>query len=109
MVKMKKHLDLLGMTVTDRVTGFSGAVVSVIFDLYGCIQALVHPGLDQEGKIRSSEWFDVNRLKVTSETPVMERDRGSISSRKVSRMAIRGRPSDRLSTRLDWMEGQWWR
>ena len=75
MVKMKKHLDLLGMTVTDRVTGFSGAVVSVIFDLYGCIQALVHPGLDQEGKIRSSEWFDVNRLKVTSETPVMERPR----------------------------------
>lgn len=73
MVNLKKHLDLLGMPVEDRVTGFKGIVTSVGFDLYGCIQAIVHPGMDKEGKLSEVHWFDVNRLKVTADRPVMER------------------------------------
>jgi hypothetical protein len=72
-MKIKKHLDLLGMKVEDRVTGFSGVVASICFDLYGCIQAAVNPGIDKDGKPKDSHWFDVNRLKVTSDEPVMNR------------------------------------
>jgi hypothetical protein len=68
-----KHLDLLGMRVEDRVTGFKGVVSTVSFDLYGCIQAVINPGTNADGKLQDSQWFDVNRLKVTDLTPVMER------------------------------------
>jgi hypothetical protein len=73
MVNLKKHLDLLGMQVEDRVTGFRGVVASVSFDLYGCIQAIVHPGRDADGKLMDQIWFDVNRLKTVSSDPVMPR------------------------------------
>ena len=75
MVNLQKHLNLLGMRVRDRVTGFTGVVATVGFDLYGCIQAIVNPGADADGKLRDSQWFDVNRLEVTEAKPVMERPR----------------------------------
>ncbi len=59
------------MSVEDNITSFKGIVTSVSFDLYGCIQAVVNPGLDREGKPRDSHWFDVSRLKVTSKKPKM--------------------------------------
>ena len=52
MVNLTKHLNLLGMRVEDRVTGFKGVVATVGFDLYGCIQAVVNPGTDADGKLR---------------------------------------------------------
>ncbi len=73
MVNLKKHLDLLGMRVEDRVTGFRGVVSSVGFDLYGCIQAIVNPGQDKDGKLMEQVWFDVNRLRVLAAEPVMPR------------------------------------
>jgi hypothetical protein len=73
MVNLKQHLDLLGLRVEDRVTGFAGVVTSISFDLYGCIQAIVNPGVGEAGAIRDSQWFDVNRLQVKDTTPVMER------------------------------------
>lgn len=59
-----EHLKLLGCVVKDKITGFEGVVATVSFDLYGCIQAVVNPGVDKEGKLRDQVWFDVNRLKV---------------------------------------------
>jgi len=47
LVAIQKHLDLLGHKVTDRVSGFTGVVTSIGFDLYGCIQAVVTPGADK--------------------------------------------------------------
>ncbi len=73
MVNVQNHLNMLGMKVKDRVTGFSGVVSSVAFDLYGCIQAIVNPGADKEGKLMDSCWFDISRLEITSKTPVMNR------------------------------------
>lgn len=73
MLSINKHLDMLGMRVMDRVTGMEGVVTSVGFDLYGCIQAIVHPGLDKEGKAKDSLWFDVGRLEQTNDVPVMPR------------------------------------
>lgn len=66
-----KHMALLGMRTVDKVTGFKGVVTSVAFDLYGCVQALVHPGIDEAGKFGEQAWFDVARLTVISLTPVM--------------------------------------
>lgn len=73
MIYVKEHLNLLGFTVQDRVTGFCGVVTTIGFDLYGCIQALVNPGVDKDGKCREQTWFDVNRLNVLSPNPVMDR------------------------------------
>lgn len=67
-----KHLSLLGLRVRDKVTGFEGVVTTVGFELYGCVQAVVHPGLDKDGKPRDSTWFDVSRLTILSDTPVMD-------------------------------------
>jgi hypothetical protein len=65
------HLAMLGVHVKDRVTGFTGVVTSVCFDLYGCIQATVHPGLDAQAKMGESLWFDVNRLQLADGGRVM--------------------------------------
>lgn len=61
---LQRHVDLLGCHVCDRVTGFSGVVTSVGFDLYGCVQAIVQPKATGED-LKDSRWFDVNRLEVT--------------------------------------------
>jgi hypothetical protein len=65
------HLGMLGFRVKDRVTGAEGIVTSVSFDLYGCVQAIVNPGLDKDGKQRDQFWFDIARLETTSDGPVM--------------------------------------
>lgn len=71
-MEIKKHLELLGLRVKDRVTGMEGVVATVGFDLYGCVQAIVNPGMDKDGKLRDSLWFDVIRLEVMDRTPVMK-------------------------------------
>jgi hypothetical protein len=68
---MKKHLEFLGKRVKDKVTGIEGVVTSISFDLYGCIQGLVHPGLDETGKQKELYWYDITRLEITSSVPVM--------------------------------------
>ncbi len=72
MVNIKKHMALLGLRVEDRVTGMKGVVASISFDLYGCVQAIVNPGLGKDGKLSDQIWFDVSRLKVLDKKPVMQ-------------------------------------
>lgn len=83
MSNIEKHLSLLGLQVKDRVTGMTGIVVSVSFDLYGCVQAIVHPGLTPDGKPAEQHWFDIARLDVRSNTPVMPQpdydDQGAVA------------------------------
>ena len=71
MENVQKHLSILGLRVTDKVSGIVGVVTSVTFDLYGCVQTLVHTGVDKEGKLRDQVWFDIARLEVVSSEPVM--------------------------------------
>lgn len=71
MENVQKHLSILGLKVRDRVTGIEGVVTTVTFDLYGCVQTLVHTGVDKEGKLREQVWFDIARLKAVSSVPVM--------------------------------------
>lgn len=67
-----KDLELLGLKVRDRITGFSGVVGSVCFDLYGCVQAVVSPPIDDKGTLPDGKWFDTSRLEVLDPVPVME-------------------------------------
>jgi hypothetical protein len=72
MEKIAAHMDLLGRKVKEKITGVEGTVTSVCFDLYGCIQACVHQGVDGTGKIREQNWFDVSRLEVIPSDRVMD-------------------------------------
>src|SRR4030066_1806978 len=53
---IKQHINLLGLPVQDRITGIKGVVTSVCFDLFGCVQAAIHPGADKDGKMRDVHW-----------------------------------------------------
>ncbi len=52
------------MEVEDKVTKAKGVVDSISFDLYGCVQAGVNPGLDKDKKQMDCKWFDVSRLTI---------------------------------------------
>ena len=71
MVCVQKHFKVLGYRVKDKVTGYTGVATAVCFDLYGCVQVTVHPGLDKDGKTRESLWFDAARLQIISKARVM--------------------------------------
>ncbi len=63
----KKHIELLGLSAKDKVTGFKGVIDSVTFDLHGCIQASLKPPIDEDGRIPGAYWVDVTRLEVSKE------------------------------------------
>lgn len=73
-MEIKKHIALLGHEVEDRVTNFKGVVISMSFDLYGCIQADVRPKevKKDDGTPKQGYWMDVSRLKVITEKPLMD-------------------------------------
>lgn len=71
MTNVNAHLDLLGKKVRDRVSGFTGVVSSVSFDLYGCIQAAISPPIDKDGKLPDGRWLDINRIEIVDEKRVM--------------------------------------
>jgi hypothetical protein len=69
---MHEHMKFMGHKVRDAVTGFTGTVSSICFDLYGCVQAGVSPDVGKDGKLEDARWFDTKRLSVVSKKPVME-------------------------------------
>lgn len=71
-VDIKEHFKYLGLEVKDKVTGFKGVVTTLSFDLFGCIQVVVSPKQTEAGEIPESRWFDISRLSVLNNTPVME-------------------------------------
>lgn len=71
-VEIKNHLSKLGFKCRDKVTGIEGVITSVTFDLFGCVQALVNPGVDKDKKPSECFWYDINRLKILGNSPVME-------------------------------------
>ncbi len=64
-------VKFLGMRVRDRITGYEGIASSIGFDLYGCIQVAINPGIQSDGKLGEVIWFDTNRLEVVSNDRVM--------------------------------------
>ena len=66
-----RALRLLGLKVRDRVIWFSGVATSASYDLYGCTQIVVTPGLDKDGKPGEGHWYDLERLTLVDKKPVM--------------------------------------
>lgn len=79
-----KDLQLLGVKAIDKVTGFSGVVTSICYDLVGCIQAAITPPADlKEGKIPDGRWFDISRLDIGERVmPCVFNDRGEPAQEK---------------------------
>lgn len=73
-MNIKKHMSLLGHEVKDKVSDFEGVVISVSFDLYGCIQADVRPKdlKESDGTPKTGYWMDVSRLELLTTRPLME-------------------------------------
>ena len=71
---MQQFIDLLGYRAKDKITGFTGVISSVCFDLYGCIQVCLTQPVDDKGQIpeRANSWFDTNRVSVDRTDRVME-------------------------------------
>lgn len=70
-MSIEKHLKKLGFKCKDKVSGLEGVITHIGFDLFGCVQAIVHPGLDKDGNPKDTLWFDLERLEITSDTPAM--------------------------------------
>lgn len=69
--KAQKYFRLLGFKAEDKITGMTGVIDSLAFDLYGCVQASLRPHIDKDGKLPDGHWFDVERLTLKSKEPVM--------------------------------------
>lgn len=62
-------LAMLGHKGTDIVSGQTGVVASISFDLYGCVHcALTPPAVEKDAYTRH---YDVQRIKLSDEPPVM--------------------------------------
>ena len=61
---IKETVDLLGRHATDVLTGLNGVIVSVSFDVSGCVQAWIAPPAKDGAEPRDGKWFDVQRLNV---------------------------------------------
>ena len=67
----KKHIELLGFAAQDKITNFEGVIDSVSFDLYGCIQVLLQPKMNDNGEIPAGRWFDVTRVNIISQERIV--------------------------------------
>lgn len=67
----------LGITVKDKITGFSGIVTGFVQYISGCNQALVAPRVGSDGRQGDSCWFDVQRLERNVDVPTLVLDNGA--------------------------------
>ena len=65
----------LGDRVRDAVTGFTGVVMARVEYLTGCNQVSVLPGMGDDGKCPTAEWFDVERIAVVEARAVIVQSR----------------------------------
>lgn len=74
---IKKAMDeKLGKRGRDKVTGFEGTIIGKAEYLYGCTQYVLTPGVDKDGKVLDSQWFDEGRIEVLAEAVKPEDVRG---------------------------------
>ena len=66
-----EHISKLGFKAQDIVTGFTGVITLISFDLYGCVQFVLTPKVDKDGKSINGRWFDVTRLEIKSRKTVI--------------------------------------
>ena len=61
---------LLGKTVKDKVTGFTGVATSYVQYMTGCNQYSVMPKVGEDGKLPEGHWFDEQRLVAVGEEKI---------------------------------------
>jgi len=66
--EMQPRIEL-GSRVKDIVNGFEGTVVGRCEWLTGCVQYVISPKVDKDGKRIESEWVDEMRLQVLEAPP----------------------------------------
>lgn len=69
---INSHVNLLGLKAKDKVTGFTGVIEIVYFDLYGCIQVVLRPPVNDKGESPDGKWFDASRMEIISNERVMK-------------------------------------
>jgi hypothetical protein len=79
MKNVAKALGLLGSRQRDLVTGLTGVITSVSFDINGCIQVAIKPPAEN-GKMMDGCWIDVDRIEENGTRafpafPFLERER----------------------------------
>lgn len=63
-MKAVETIKKLGKVGEDKITGFSGVITSVAFDLYGCAQLWVTPKVNKDMILPEGKWFDEGRVKI---------------------------------------------
>jgi hypothetical protein len=67
----------LGVTVRDKITGFSGVVTGRAEYISGCTQCLVCPRVKDDGGMQDAHWFDEQRLLVDAGCQPVTLDNGA--------------------------------
>lgn len=62
---------IMGRQARDKLTDFTGTVIAVVFYITGCHQVLLQPRIKPDGTMTESQWIDLQRLEVTSNTAVV--------------------------------------
>ena len=62
-----------GDLVEDIITGFKGRVIARSEWLNGCMQYVVKPPIDKDGKRLDGEWIDEDQLRLVDSTNPMVR------------------------------------
>ena len=72
---MKKTFKFeLGMEVKDKITGYSGIIMSRIQYLTGCVQyEIQNPNLTKEGQVREWLRFDEDALVKIRKAPIKKK------------------------------------
>jgi len=70
-MSIEQHFSKLGKRAKDVVTGAEGVIETISFDLYGCIQVILKPPVDKDGKIQDGRWCDISRIVIIDDEPVM--------------------------------------
>ncbi|RWC23128.1 MAG: hypothetical protein EOS55_14055 [Mesorhizobium sp.] len=68
---------VLGTTLRDVITGFSGVVVGRVEYLTGCNQALLQPKVGENGALIESVWIDEQRLGPVAGVARIKIDNGA--------------------------------
>jgi hypothetical protein len=67
MQTMQDLVKNLGRRATDRVSGLTGVITSVSFDVAGCIQYAISPPANKDGKRESSYWVDIKHVDLAKQ------------------------------------------
>ena len=62
-----EYIDWLGREAIEALTGATGTITSISYDLTGCIQAFIDPcRVLESGEKAQGSWFDTDRIRIST-------------------------------------------